>query len=401
MPGPVKRCAAVTVLVISALTTPFSSSPASAGDVLLPAEVVSVSLWVTRGQAWAVATIRNTGSEWMYPMAGVEFEHDCDGLLSISLVSLPVPLAPGALATGVGHGGRNCAPGTPTLVGASASGLVNPPSSGTIGISQPTRFVVNTDTQTIAAHDGRIHNPQPFAVDISTLGVTFYDSAGTVVSAGWVSLDAIIGPGGELPVIASGPLRPGIVRAKLSVQARQAAKPDLPITSFDNYYLDSFTNKFLDDIAWLASEGITAGCGAFRFCPDGLVTRGQMATFLVRALELPATGTDYFTDDEGSVHENNINRLRAAGITAGCGGSRFCPDGLVTRAQMATFLVRGFDLPATASDYFTDDEGSVHEPNINALSASNITHGCGGTRFCPNGIVTRGQMAAFLHRALD
>jgi hypothetical protein len=68
---------------------------------------------------------------------------------------------------------------------------------------------------------------------------------------------------------------------------------------------------------------------------------------------------------------------------------------------MATFLVRGFDLPTTSTDYFSDDSGSIHEANINRLRAAGVTHGCGGTNFCPNGIVTRGQMAAFLHRASD
>jgi glucose/arabinose dehydrogenase len=164
-------------------------------------------------------------------------------------------------------------------------------------------------------------------------------------------------------------------------------------------FTDIVNSQFINHITWLAGEGITAGCSATRYCPDGLVSRGQMATFLVRALGLPGTGTDYFSDDEGSVHENNINALRAAGITAGCGGSRYCPDGLVTRAQMATFLVRAYDLPASGTNYFTDDGGLVHEPNINALRASGITAGCGGTNYCPSGIVTRGQMAAFLYRA--
>ncbi|HEY8171024.1 MAG TPA: PQQ-dependent sugar dehydrogenase [Candidatus Limnocylindria bacterium] len=166
-------------------------------------------------------------------------------------------------------------------------------------------------------------------------------------------------------------------------------------------FTDVVSSKFIDDITWLAQEGITSGCGGTLFCPNGLVTRGQMATFLVRALNLPTTSTDYFTDDEGNTHENSINRLRAAGITSGCGGTRFCPDGIVTRGQMASFLVRGFDLPATGTDYFTDDEGNTHEANINRLRASAITFGCGGTNFCPNGSVTRGQMAAFLHRAVE
>jgi hypothetical protein len=66
---------------------------------------------------------------------------------------------------------------------------------------------------------------------------------------------------------------------------------------------------------------------------------------------------------------------------------------------MATFLARAFDLPGTGTDHFTDDEGNKHEANINRIAEAGITHGCGGTRFCPDGAVTRGQMAALLHRA--
>ena len=160
-------------------------------------------------------------------------------------------------------------------------------------------------------------------------------------------------------------------------------------------------SKFLVDIIWLHVEGITSGCTPTRFCPAGLVTRGQMASFLSRALELPATTIDYFTDDETNKHEANINRLREAGITFGCGLTTFCPDGLVTRAQMASFMVRAFELPPTDTDYFTDDDTNRHEANINAIRAMGITLGCGGTNFCPNGRLTRGQLAAFLHRQME
>ena len=164
---------------------------------------------------------------------------------------------------------------------------------------------------------------------------------------------------------------------------------------------DLFDSKFLEHIKWLFLEGITSGCTPTAFCPNGLVTRGQMATFLARALSLPATGTDYFTDDETNKHEANINRLREAGITFGCTATTFCPDGLVTRAQMASFLARAFELTPTDTDYFTDDEGNKHEANINAIRANGLTLGCGGTNFCPNGRVTRGQLAAFLHRQME
>ncbi len=171
---------------------------------------------------------------------------------------------------------------------------------------------------------------------------------------------------------------------------------------------DVLDSKFLLDIKWAYVQSISVGCRPpnwnsypLPFCPDGLVTRGQMATFLVRALELPPASIDYFTDDENNIHEDKINRLRAAGITFGCTATTFCPTGLVTRAQMASFLARAFDLASANTDYFTDDETNRHEANINRLRAAGISWGCGGTRFCPNGIVTRGQMAAFLHRAAD
>jgi hypothetical protein len=68
-----------------------------------------------------------------------------------------------------------------------------------------------------------------------------------------------------------------------------------------------------------------------------------MATFLARALALPAAGNDHFRDDNGSPHEDAINRIAAAGLTQGCSPNRFCPHGAVTRAQMAAFLRRAFD----------------------------------------------------------
>jgi Tol biopolymer transport system component len=105
-------------------------------------------------------------------------------------------------------------------------------------------------------------------------------------------------------------------------------------------------HRFASDIAWLADREITRGCNPpsnTRFCPDGFVTRGQMAAFLVRALGLSDRLVDPFVDDDGSVFEADIERLAAAGITNGCNppsNSWFCPDGYVTRGQMAAFLHR-------------------------------------------------------------
>ncbi len=177
------------------------------------------------------------------------------------------------------------------------------------------------------------------------------------------------------------------------------------VTTIDIRFTDIDSSIFFDDIIWLAGEGITRGCNADRteFCPNRSVTRGQMAAFLVRALNLTEhDNTIDFTDDDTSIFETDIEKLATAGITKGCGdGTTFCPNQSVTRGQMAAFLVRSYQLTAVdpAID-FNDDNTSVFETDIEKLATAGITKGCGdGTTFCPNQSVTRGQMAAFLRRA--
>ena len=178
-------------------------------------------------------------------------------------------------------------------------------------------------------------------------------------------------------------------------------------STFIDVYPD---NVFQDDIEWLAAAGITRGCNPpvnDMFCPKGFVTRGQMAAFLNRALLLPATNIDWFVDDEDSVFETDINELAEAGITRGCNppiNDEYCPHRYVTRGQMAAFLVRALDLPPNNTDLFVDDEESVFEADIQALAEADITRGCNpplNNEFCPEQFVTREQMAAFLHRAED
>ena len=172
------------------------------------------------------------------------------------------------------------------------------------------------------------------------------------------------------------------------------------------------SNTFIEDITWLAEQGITRGCnppGNTLFCPKENVTRGQMAAFLVRALRYTAgAGANLFIDDDGSVFEVDIDKLGTAGVTRGCNppiNDRFCPDQLVTRGQMAAFLARAFRLTALGmNDLFVDDNGSTFEADIDKLGATGVSRGCNppaNDRFCPNDYVTREQMAAFIRRAVD
>ena len=139
--------------------------------------------------------------------------------------------------------------------------------------------------------------------------------------------------------------------------------------SSDLPFDDILGHTFADDIVWAFEQGIASGCSADPplFCPNDTVTRGQMATFLDRALDLPDATADYFTDDTGSTHEDSINRVREAGIAFGCTATTYCPNAPVLREQMASFLDRAFDPANTANDFFTDDETSTHENAINRV----------------------------------
>lgn len=106
-----------------------------------------------------------------------------------------------------------------------------------------------------------------------------------------------------------------------------------------------------DWIKQLAAEGITGGCGSGNFCPTIPVSRAQMAVFLLRA----KYGSTYLPPDAGASTgftdvpldywaADWIKQLAAEGITGGCGGGNFCPETSVTRAQMAIFLQKTFNL---------------------------------------------------------
>lgn len=173
----------------------------------------------------------------------------------------------------------------------------------------------------------------------------------------------------------------------------------------DGPFWDVLPNHlFATSIGWMSTTDITRGCssdGEF-FCPALSVDRGQMAAFLRRALVLPFVSGDRFTDDESSIFERDIDAVAAVGITRGCNppdNTRYCPRLDVDRAAMAAFLVRALGLPSTDTDYFDDDEGSIFEGDINALAEADITRGCGNRRYCPNEPISRGEMAAMLFRA--
>ncbi len=155
------------------------------------------------------------------------------------------------------------------------------------------------------------------------------------------------------------------------------------------------------------------GTSPLIYCPTAPVTRAQMAVFILRGMHggsyVPAAATGaVFNDVPASYWAAGwIEQLYAEGITTGCGGGNYCPDSLITRDQMAAFLLRAkhgssYVPPAASGAVFNDVPASYWAAGwIEQLATEGITSGCGPNQYCPDATVTRAEMAVFIQRAFN
>ncbi|MDQ3461669.1 MAG: S-layer homology domain-containing protein [Actinomycetota bacterium] len=205
---------------------------------------------------------------------------------------------------------------------------------------------------------------------------------------------------------------------------------DVDDTGFVDVADDNLHRRAIDCVV---RYGIASGTTATTYDPGQSVRRDQMATFVARLIDtvgesdgnvpkLPPGGTDPFPCDlppADNVHFDNIARLVSAElVNGGPGGLEddcFGPNLLVTRAQMATFIDRAVafvgrpiveEANVAFTDYYTDDDVSPHQRNINAITSEGIAAGVGRDAggnylYGPRAGVRRDQMASFLARTLS
>jgi hypothetical protein len=183
--------------------------------------------------------------------------------------------------------------------------------------------------------------------------------------------------------------------------------------------------SYFDATNLMFEAGLTTGCvqgstpQTRSFCPNDTVTREQAAAFIVRAVTGTTTPaiynpTPYFTDvpttDPFFPH---IQKLVDLGITSGCAPGQFCPSDTIPRWQIAIFIIRarltlyGASFATATTPYFADvpadvERNGVPFPFIQRAYEERITNGCGTNplTYCPDDVVTRGQMASLIMRGL-
>jgi len=191
--------------------------------------------------------------------------------------------------------------------------------------------------------------------------------------------------------------------------ASHAAVPNQFVDVPQNHWAAAWINQ-------LYTEGVTGGCSTvpLRYCPDAVVTRAQMAVFLVRVIHgstfTPPATSVIFEDVPADYWASAwINQLNADGVTGGCSSAPklFCPEANVSRAQMAVFLLRAkygsAYIPPVSADIFSDVPADYWARDwIGQLYAEGYTGGCSSNplQFCPEAFVSRDQMSVFILRAI-
>ena len=168
---------------------------------------------------------------------------------------------------------------------------------------------------------------------------------------------------------------------------------------------------FYGDVMFVYENGLMLGTSKTLFSPHGTAMRGMMATILWRMEGSPVPkGKNSFTDVEaGKWYADAITWTTENGIFAGYGKDKFCPDDPITREQLAAIFYRyadykGYDLTVKGDlDKFKDAD-KITDYAKTAMQwavGSGLVKGKSGNLLDPQGTATRAEIAAMLHRFIE
>jgi len=175
----------------------------------------------------------------------------------------------------------------------------------------------------------------------------------------------------------------------------------------------------------LADEGVAIGCRMEKynvvgqeialefFCPKNPVTRAEAAVFLELALHghgyWPPAPIGRFMDVPTDHWAAGwIEQLVSDGVSSGCGENLFCPDELVSRAQLAVMVGKTIFSSHTSAPQETTGTMFVDVDSddwaaewIQQLAGEGIISGCRVGEYCPDEAVSRAELAVMLVKAFN
>ena len=159
------------------------------------------------------------------------------------------------------------------------------------------------------------------------------------------------------------------------------------------------TAYWAEPVQWMVDNGITTGTSEGCFSPNASVTRGQAAAFMWRMEGEPEPDRAHsFVDVHASWQHDAVSWMVEEGITTGTSASNYSPDMSLTRGQLAALLHRLAGGPSASGHPFVDVHASWQQVPVAWMIDDQITTGTSPTTYSPNTPVTRGQLATFFYR---
>ncbi|MEL4024061.1 S-layer homology domain-containing protein [Lysinibacillus endophyticus] len=179
-------------------------------------------------------------------------------------------------------------------------------------------------------------------------------------------------------------------------------------TSFAN---DISNHQMKFELTYFAEKGVILPDAKGNFNPNSAVTRGEFASYIARALELPDSTKYTFSDlKQGTREAQEIQNAAGASILGGYADGTFKPNQKITRQQMAGMLynaLRYLDVPLHQAPLTFKDNNKIDNSFVKAVSTSvyyNIirgAHTANGVYFNPGDSATKAHAAAYLYRTLE
>ena len=187
-------------------------------------------------------------------------------------------------------------------------------------------------------------------------------------------------------------------------------------------FFDVSVSPYRTAIEELAGRGIISGYGDGTFGPGNVVMRKHFAKMIVGVMDLPVSEDDWqdgnapFTDcgkdelDDTYPHDY-IAVAKAHGLTLGTTGTTFSPDTNISRAQVATMVVRAaanssIALDPVGADYagvFQNYSNATHGDNVKLAEYNGLLGGLvtsGNAIAWMDGKATRGEVAQILYNLM-
>ncbi|MEM7140379.1 MAG: S-layer homology domain-containing protein [Actinomycetota bacterium] len=187
------------------------------------------------------------------------------------------------------------------------------------------------------------------------------------------------------------------------VEAGDGTPADLMDLTLFATFIDVEPDRFFaPGVYFLRKNELTTGTLPGLFEPMDFVTRGQMATFLHRFMDLPEWIDEAPFEDlvDDAFYLEAVHWLAESGITTGTSPTTFSPDDFVTRGQMAAFIWRmcGEPEPTTTAPFDDVPPFSYFATAVSWMAELGITTGILPTKYGPEQQIRRGEMATFLFR---